>query len=171
MFCTIKPTDMKNLKLHLPLLVLMLSVLIGCEKDKETVPETKTPDSELTALIAKQVDSLYAVYERFDYDWIEFYADNYTAIYPDSPIQHLTKDSLRAQWEQIYDKYDVKLIDRGRPTIIPSEDMAISYNTFNEIFINKESSDTIKNVGTYIINWKRQPDDSWKIVFETLQNH
>ena len=49
--------------------------------------------------------------------------------------------------------------------------MAISYNSFNEIFINKENLDTIKNVGTYIINWKRQPDDSWKIVFETLQNH
>ncbi|WP_179319452.1 YybH family protein [Winogradskyella helgolandensis] len=131
----------------------------------------KTSDSELTTLITKQVDSLYSVYERFDYDWIEFYADNYTAIYPNSQIQHLTKDSLKAQWERIYTKYDVQLIHRGRPTIIPSEDMAISYNTFNEIFINKESSDTIKNIGTYIINWKRQPDDSWKIVFETLQNH
>lgn len=162
---------MKNLKLCLPLLVLLFSVPIACKKDKEVEPETKTSDSELTALITKQVDSLYTVYERFDYDWIEFYADHYTAIYPDSPIQHLTKDSLKAQWEQIYDKYDVQLLHRGRPTIIPSEDMAISYNTFNEIFINKESSDTIKNVGTYIVNWKRQPDDSWKIVFETLQNH
>ena len=162
---------MENLKLQLCLLTLMVGFLIGCENDKKEDGVTKTSDSELTTLITKQVDSLYTVYKRFDYDWIEFYADNYTAIYPDAPIQHLTKDSLIAQWERIYSKYDVQLIHRGRPTIIPSEDMAISYNTFNEIFINKESSDTIKNVGTYIVNWKRQPDDSWKIVFETLQNH
>ena len=152
-------------------MVLLFSVFIGCENDKTLEPVTKTSDSELTALITKQVDSLYSVYEKFDYDWIEFYAENYTAIYPDSPIQHLTKDSLKAQWEQIYAKYDVKLIQRGRPIIIPSEDMAISYNSFNEIFINNESSDTIKNTGTYIVNWKRQSDNSWKIVFETLQNH
>ncbi|CAZ98064.1 Putative protein [Zobellia galactanivorans] len=31
--------------------------------------------------------------------------------------------------------------------------------------------DTIKNTGSYIANWKRQADDSWKIVLETLQNH
>lgn len=152
-------------------MILMLIVLVGCKKHKNTDTATQTSDSELIDLITKQVDSLYSVYERFDYDWIEFYADNYTAIYPDSPIQLLTKDSLISQWEQIYAKYDVQLIDRGRPTIIPSENMAISYNTFNEIFINKESLDTIKNVGTYIVNWKRQTDDSWKIVFETLQNH
>ena len=162
---------MKNLILHSSIIVLLFWILIGCKNDRKTEVVTKTSDSELTTLITKQVDSLYSVYERFDYDWIEFYADNYTAIYPDSPIQHLTKDSLKAQWEQIYAKYDVKLIHRGRPTIVPSEDMAISYNTFNEIFINKESSDTIKNVGTYIVNWKRQSDNSWKIVFETLQNH
>ncbi|MDO1512400.1 hypothetical protein Q2T41_07015 [Maribacter confluentis] len=152
-------------------MILMAGFFIGCKNEKIKDSATKPTDAELTALITEQVDSLYSVYERFDYDWIEFYADNYTAIYPDSPIQHLTKDSLIAQWQKIYAKYDVQLIHRGRPTIIPSEDMAISYNTFNEIFINKESTDTIKNVGTYIVNWKRQPDDSWKIVFETLQNH
>lgn len=162
---------MKNFKFHLHLTVLLFFVLAGCKKDSKAEPQEKTSDAELTTIITKQVDSLYTVYERFDYDWIEFYADNYTAIYPYSPIKHMSKDSLRAQWKQIYAKYDVKLIHRGRPTIIPSEDMAISYNTFNEIFINKESSDTIKNVGTYIINWKKQPDSSWKIVFETLQNH
>jgi ketosteroid isomerase-like protein len=162
---------MKIFKFHLHLTILLFFVLAGCKKDSKAELQVKTSDAELTAIITKQVDSLYTVYERFDYDWIEFYADNYTAIYPDSPIKHMTKDSLRAQWKQIYAKYDVKLIHRGRPTIIPSEDMAISYNTFNEIFINKESSDTIKNVGTYIINWKKQPGSSWKIVFETLQNH
>lgn len=162
---------MKKIKLSLPLIVLLYTALVGCKNDTKLEPQVKTSDLELTALITKQVDSLYSVYERFDYDWIEFFADDYTAIYPNSPIKQMTKDSLKAQWKRIYNKFDVKLLHRGKPTIIPSEYMAISYNTYNEIFINKKTSDTIKNVGTYIINWKKQPDNSWKIVFETLQNN
>lgn len=162
---------MKNFKLHLLLIVLSLNLLFGCRNERNIEPISKTSDSELIKLITKQVDSLYAVYERFDYDWIEFYDNTYTAMYPDSPIQHMTKDSLIEQWKRIYAKYDVKLLSRGRPTIIPSVDMAISYNSFNEIFINKETLDTIKNEGIYLVNWKRQPGDSWKIVFEAVHNN
>ena len=161
---------MKTLKLSIAVSIAFFT-FIGCEEEVKVRPPKKLTDAELEMLITQQVDSLYATYVKFDYDWIEFFADNYTAIYPNSPIQQIAKDSLRSQWKQIYAKYDVQLLDRGRPTIIPSQNMAVSYNTFNEIFINKETGDTIKNVGTYIINWKKQPDDSWKIVFETLQNH
>lgn len=159
-----------NLKNHL-LFVSMLSLTIGCQMKASQKENEKPTSAEVTTEIKAQVDSLYQVYERFDFDWIEFYANDYTAIYPDSPVKQMKKDSLTAQWERIYDKYNVKLLDRGEPTIIESQDMAISYNSFNEIFINKETRDTIKNVGTYIIAWKRQPDDTWKIVFETLHNN
>jgi hypothetical protein len=162
---------MKHLKLILLLIFLSFTALIGCKNENKQVPEPKTSDSELTNIIIKQVDSLYEAYERFDYDWMEFYDDKYTAIYPGSPVQYMSKDSLKADWKRIYARYDVKLLSRGRPTVIPSEDMAISYNSFNEVFIHKETRDTIQNKGTYIVNWKRQPDDTWKIVFETVQNH
>ncbi len=162
-----KPENMINLTQKALTLLSLSFAFLACQ-----TPESETPptDAEITELITMQVDSLYAVYERFDFDWIEFYADDYTAIYPETPISITTKDSLKAQWERIYAKYDVKLISRGRPTIIPSQDLAVSYNSFNEIFVNKETKDTINNIGTYIINWKRQDDDSWKIVFETLHN-
>ena len=143
---------------------------MGCKDQGQLPPPTPTPDSELITLITKEVDRLYAVYERFDYDWIEFYVNNYTAISrctDKAYDQRCPADKVY----KIYAKYEVKLLDRGRPTVISSEDMAISYNTFYEIFINKETRDTIKNIGTYMITWKRQSDESWKIVFETLQNH
>ena len=126
----------------------MFTILVGCKNESKLKPQPKTSDTELTAIITKQVDSLCTIYERFDYDWIEFFADDYTAIYPNSPIKQMTKESLKAQWERIYKKFDVKLLHLGRPTVIPSEDMAISYNTYNEIFINKETLDTTKNVST-----------------------
>ncbi len=162
---------MKNLRLSLLPITLLCTFLFGCNINTNSEAPSKTSNSELTALITRQVDSLYKVYEKFDYDWIEFYEDEFTAIYPGTAVQTISKDSLKAQWKRIYKKYDVQLISRGRPTIIPSEDMSISYNSFNEIFINKETNDTIKNVGTYIINWKRQPDNSWKIIFETLHKN
>ena len=150
----------------------ILSFVSSCnEKHPEPAPFERTSDAELNHLIKKQVDSLYAVYSRFDYDWINFYEDPYTFIYPNTPINVNRTDSLRKHWKGLYEKYEVKLLDRGEPTIITSEDMAISYNSFNEIFINKQTRDTIKNVGTYIVAWRRQPDDSWKIAFETLHNN
>ncbi|WP_341224723.1 hypothetical protein [uncultured Arcticibacterium sp.] len=158
---------------HTPLLLLAItfSFTIGCQIKEQSKEVSKTSSGELKNMIRNHVDSLYQVYEKFEYDWIDFYEDEYTAIYPETPIQLTKRDSLKKQWENIYKKYDVKLIDRGEPSIIESEDMAISYNSFNEIFINKETNDTIKNVGTYIIAWRRQADDSWKIAFETLHNN
>lgn len=99
---------------------------------------TQTPDAVLQTLIKEQVDSLYSVYPSFDYDWIDFYQDRFTAIYPESPVKLNSKDSLSAQWESIYKDFDVQLLYSGQPNIIASEDMAISYSSFNEIFINKQ---------------------------------
>lgn len=162
---------MKPIKIALIAGTLMALLAMGCKNEPTTVTAPKTSETELVAEITKEVDSLYAVYERFDYDWMEFYDDHFTSIYPGTPIQHMTKEALKEQWKEMYEVFDVQLLDRGRPTIIPSEDMAISYNSFHEIFINRETQDTIQNKGTYIVNWKRQADDSWKIVFETVQVH
>lgn len=153
------------------LLVLILISIIGCQPIEQPKETTKTSSEDLKAEIRIHVDSLYQVYERFDFDWMEFYENDYTAIYPNGPIKLMTKDSLKAQWKRIYENSTVKLLDRGEPTIIESEDMAISYNSFHEIFINKETNDTTNSVGTYIIAWRRQPDKSWKIVFETVHNN
>lgn len=151
---------------------LMLVVLFfSCQEKKNQEPTKTTPEPVLQALIKKHVDSLYTVYSRFDYDWIDFYEDPYTFIYPNSPVTINRTDSLRHHWKGLYEKYDVQLLERGEPTILTSEDMAISYNSFNEIFINKQTKDTTKNVGTYIVAWRRQPNNSWKIAFETLHNN
>ncbi|MDO5979351.1 YybH family protein [Flavivirga spongiicola] len=165
---------MKNIK---PLvffgLILLFNITSGCQRQKKDRVEkpVNTSISDLEATIEKEIDSFYTVYKRFDYDWIDFFEDEFTNVFPDTPIRKISKDSTKAIWKRIYDKYDVQLLSHGKPSFITSEEMVISHNSFNEIFINKQSQDTIKNVGTYIIAWKRQPDNSWKIVFETVQNN
>ena len=175
MFYTIvvelKPVNMNNHRIKLSVLLLLFISALACENDVKPEGISKKSEAELKEIITKQVDSLYSEYEKFGFNWIEFYEDEFTAIYPDSPVKQVTKDSLVSQWQGIYEKYDVQLVSRGKPNVIVSQDMAVSYNSFNEIFIDKSSSDTIKSVGTYIVNWRKQPDDSWKIVFETLHNN
>ncbi len=151
--------------------VLFVCLLSGCKSKEETPEPTPQSTSEIEAIIEAKVDSFYKVYERFDYAWIDFFEEEFTNVFPDTPIRKISKDSTKAIWESIYSKYDVQLLERGKPSFISSQDMVISHNHFNEIFINKETGDTIKNEGTYVIAWRRQTNDNWKIVFESVHNN
>ena len=132
--------------------------------------QVKFNNTELERAIQVKVDSFYTVYERFDYEWIDFFEDEFTNVFPDTPIRKISKDSTKALWKDIYDRYEVRLVERGEPSFITSQDMVISHNYFNEIFIHKQSGDTIPNAGTYVIAWRRQAGDKWKIVFESVHN-
>jgi len=165
---------MKNINPHIfSALILLISVMSGCQSKKKDRLEKPVNTSvyDLESIIEDRIDSFYTVYKQFDYDWIDFFEDEFTNVFPDTPIRKISKDSTKAIWKGIYNRYDVQLISHGKPSFITSEDMVISHNSFNEIFINKESQDTIKNVGTYVVAWRRQPDDSWKIVFESVLNN
>ncbi len=162
---------MKN---RIPLVLILFSLMMtGCQKHEKAEQENHedVSSTELETIIAKELDSFYTVYKRFDYDWIDFFEEEFTNVFPDTPIRKISTDSTKALWKGIYENYEVQLISHGKPTFITSRDMVISHNPFNEIFINKQTRDTATNVGTYITAWRRQKDNSWKIVFETVQNN
>ena len=100
------------------------------------------------------------MYKQYDLEWLDFFEDEFTNVFPETPIRKISKDSTKAIWEGIYNRNDVQLISRGKPSLITSEDMVIYHNNFHEIFINKQSQDTIKITGTYVVAWRRQPNDS-----------
>lgn len=165
---------MKNIKPHIFFgFILFIGILSGCQNKKnERLKKTVTTSvSELETIIGARIDSFYTVYQRFDYDWLDFFENEFTNVFPDTPIRKISKDSTKAIWKGIYDRYDVQLLSHGQPSFITSIDMVISHNNFNEIFINRQSQDTIKNAGTYVVAWRRQPDESWKIAFESVLNN
>ncbi len=147
--------------------------MFGCQSQKKDRLENtvNTSISKLEAIIEKEIDSFYTVYKQYDCDWIDFFEDEFTNVFPDTPIRKISKDSTKAIWKGIYDRNDVQLISHGKPSFITSQDMVISHNSFHEIFINKQSQDTIKIVGTYVVAWRRQPDNSWKMIFESVHNN
>lgn len=146
-------------------------MVFGCQNQNRFEETTRASNSDLEALIETKIDSFYTVYKRYNCDWINFFEDEFTNVFPDTPIRKISKDSTKTLWKGIYDKYNVQLINRGKPSFITSQDMVISHNDFHEIFIHKQTQDTITIIGTYIVAWKRQTDDSWKIAFESVQNN
>lgn len=111
------------------LLVISLLLCFACKQE-----QVKIGTEDLEVIIASRIDSFYTVYERFNYDWLDFFEDEFTNVFPDTPIREISKDSTKAIWENIYKHYEVQLLERGEPSFITSQDMVISHNYFNEIF-------------------------------------
>ena len=62
---------MKNSNLKIQTLIVLVFVLIiGCQTNEKPKEISKTSSEDLKTQIKTQVDSLYKVYQRFDYDWI-----------------------------------------------------------------------------------------------------
>lgn len=163
---------MKNIKPYVYIsLIFLVYVVFGCQNKNKCEEKTKMSTSDLEALIETKIDSFYTVYTRYNCDWIDYFEDEFTNVFPDTPIRKTTIDSTKALWRGIYNRYDVQLIDRGKPSFITSQDMVISYNDFHEIFIHKQTQDTTTIIGTYIVAWRKQADNSWKIAFESVQNN
>lgn len=153
------------------ILLVSIIILIGCQTHHKQENVSKDSTSELEAIIEKNIDSFYTTYKKYNYDWIDFFEDEFINVFPDTPIRRISKDSTKAIWKDIYSRFHVQIISYGKASFITSQDMVIAHNKFNEIFIHKQTQDTIKNIGTYITAWRRQHNDIWKIVFETVHNN
>ncbi|MGB5553423.1 MAG: hypothetical protein WBM83_02110 [Flavobacteriaceae bacterium] len=147
----------------------MLFIVNSCKENKSSANEIKivSADSENELEVRKEIEDLYEVYTKSDLRWVDFYKDEYVLASDDGMVKKKYADSLRIEWEDIYNRYDVILRERGKPMISVSGNQAFHYNSFDEIFIKKATMDTIENIGTWIVLWKKQKDDSWKIEFET----
>ena len=148
-------------------LIILMALLTNCQGiDKDATNRIETiPEIEATVL--KEIDGLYEVYVKSDLKWVDYYQDEYTVISTDGSTELKKAKDLRDEWQSIYSRYDVILRDHGQPTLIASNNQVVHYNTFDEIFIKKETGDTIVSLGTWIAVWKKQEDNTWKINLET----
>ncbi|APQ17213.1 hypothetical protein [Maribacter hydrothermalis] len=147
--------------------ILILIQSCGEQSKTEFELEKEATDLDSETEIRKTIEDLYGVYTKSDLKWVDFYKDEYKLASDDGTVQEKYADSLRIEWKDIYNRYDVILKERGKPIISVSDNQVFHYNTFNEIFIKKATKDTIENIGTWIVLWKKQKDNSWKIEFET----
>ena len=153
-----------------PLLGLLILLLIQSCNNETRLPfeqEKLNADSESESEVRKEIEGLYEVYTKSDLKWVDYYSQEYKLASDDGTVQLKNRDSLRTEWEDIYNRYEVVLRERGAPVLNVSGNQVFHYNSFDELFIKKATQDTFENIGTWVVLWKRQADSSWKIEFET----
>lgn len=148
----------------------LLLVVQNCQKNTDSEIKIGNANSGIDSEVRKAVNDAYTLYTKSNPGWTNYYDDTYTVITGGGRSLTQYTDSLRKQWENIYEKYKVVVLNHGEPTIHASGNQALHYNTAAEMFINKATNDIVRNnTGTWIALWEKQADDSWKIVLETYQ--
>lgn len=145
------------------LFLLILLLFFACETKQEATEE-QTVES-----VTKAWKELYQHYENSDLHFIDFYQDDVIRMGTDG-MYKVGKEVFRKGWEEYYQKNHVEVLDYSQPTVLPSKEQTVTFNTYKEIFISKETLDTTFVEGTWIAVWKKQDDGSWKIRMSTWHN-
>lgn len=142
--------------------ILILAVM-SCN-EKQIIKEENIEENVRTAW-----KGLYKNYENLDLSFIDYYQDDVIRMNADGEYK-IGKDLFKEAWGDNLSKYHVEVLDYSEPTILPSKEQAVTYNTYKEIFVNKQTLDTTLIEGTWIGVWKKQDDGSWKVRMSTWHN-
>ncbi|WP_138429823.1 hypothetical protein [Fodinibius saliphilus] len=108
-------------------------------------PSSETIKKEITQVIG----DFYTKYKNEDIAFVDYYRNDVIRIGTDGkPV--MGNKSFREKWEQRIQDDNFDLLSYGKPEVIVGKEQVVSYNTFDEIFINPESKDTSRATGTWI---------------------
>lgn len=122
---------------------------------------------EIESEITETFNNLYRDYKKFDVEaFTSYYQDDVIRMGKDGKYE-VGKDVFRKGWYESAEKYDMVLLDYSQPEILASQDQVVTFNTYDELFIKKDTRDTTRIHGTWIGIWKKQADGSWKLRMTT----
>lgn len=138
------------------LFILSLVLIVGCE-----LSTNKNLEAEKAAVLEAWT-GLYEAYSAGNLEeMLTYYEDDVIRMGTSGTIQK-GKEKFRKGWQENYRKNEVEILDYSNPTILMASDHVTTYNTYDEIFISKNTNDTTSVTGTWIAIWKKQEDGSWK---------
>lgn len=129
-----------------------------------------TPEPQQLSAEADILEAWNGLYETYTDgtldEMLTYYQDDVIRMGQGGTTQ-IGKELFREGWERTYERYDVEILDYSQPEILMGQDQVVTYNTYDEIFISKETSDTTRANGTWIGIWKLQDDGFWKLRMTT----
>lgn len=149
---------MKRLLLIIPLIILCC---YGCQQGEEVAPVDVEADIQA-------IKDIVADYEAgansADIDrYLQYYADDVIDIYPNEPAT-FGKDAVRDRDRRMFDEitlqdvYTVQDIEVGG-------DLAVAHVTLSAIVTIKASGEHFDTNGNWILVFRKQSDNSWKIIY------
>ncbi len=139
-------------------LVTVLLVLAACAMSE---PQANTEE------IAQSFDALRTAWVAGDAEAIwSFYEEDVVRLPARGPIVRglaVIREGMVRSREQT----DVFFDDIGEPAIRRSGDLAVTYSTYEERRVSKASGEVARQVGQWLLVWRRQADGSWKVSIST----
>lgn len=130
--------------------------LIGCDVDTNNNSEAEKQ------AVLEAWTGLYDEYSSGNLEkMLAYYEDDVIRVGTNGTIQQ-GNEEFRKNWERTYRENEVEILHYSQPTILMAADNVTTYNTYDEIFVSKESNDTTRVKGTWIAVWKKQQDGTWK---------
>lgn len=143
------------------LFVFCLALLpLSCSQKKQA--DSKSVKKEITRVI----EDFYTKYKNEDIAFVDYYSEDVIRLGTNGESTVGNK-SFRDSWEQRIKNDSFDLISYGKPEVIVGTEQVVSYNTFDEIFINPETRDTSRAIGTWIAVWQKRANGDWKIQMTT----
>jgi len=146
------------------LLFILPIFVYGCQDSSNL--QTESLD-QVEASVITAYNGLCKIYSGTDVEKIlDFYTNDIVRIPPSGEIfvgkELLREAKTRTRLQNIY-----TLDDYSVPVVVASVDQAVTYSTFKDTSISKETGDTIKTEGTWTAVWQKQTDNTWKIRLST----
>lgn len=147
---------------HFILSLFVFFALNSCVEKKQ--PQVNK--DEVIESFLKDFNLFYNTYAKADIGFIDYYTDDVKTIDTNGNLTE-GSEAYREVWTKNFEKYDIDLLEYTQPGIVFSYDQIVSYNDYNELFINKETGDTIRVEGTWIGVWQKV-DEQWKVKLNTF---
>jgi ketosteroid isomerase-like protein len=142
--------------------ILSLLFLISCQKE----PSSPASQEEAITQFKKQFNLFYDTYSAADISFVETFTEDVISM--DTNGELMTgRDAYRESMVQMFDTYEIDLLNYTEPGIIYSPDQIVTYNDYEELFIHKETGDTTRVHGTWLGIWQKE-NNEWKVKMNTF---
>ena len=156
---------MKKLLIVIPL-VFLFCIAFGCQQGEEVSVEPSVDIEADIQSIKDLVADVEVAANTADLDkLVSFCADDMIRIFPNAPAL-IGKEAYRSRFQEIFDQYSLQEEDVVENVIV-SGDLGVAHVIFSGIVTPKAGGEPIdsKINGNWILVFKRQPDDAWKVIY------
>ena len=139
-------------------LATVLLVLAACatsEPQADTEEIAQSFDALRAAWVAGDAEAIWSLYEE---DLVRLPARRSIV----RGLAVISEGMVRSR-----EQTDVFFDDIGEPVIQRSGDLAVTYSTYEERRVSKVSGEVTRQVGQWLLVWRRQADGSWKVSIST----
>jgi uncharacterized protein (TIGR02246 family) len=144
--------------------IFLIFIASGCQQGERVLLEPKV-DVEADIQAIKDIVKEYeGAVNTADIDrYLQLYADDVIDIYPNMPALS-GKEAIRNRDQQLFEEVTLQDVYTVQDVKV-SGDLAVTHVTLSAVITIKASGETSKTNGNWILIFRKQSDDSWKIIY------